>query len=196
MKVRYFATAESGPFAELEDGRRVYGLCGAAPYLLAALEQIISEANKAPETLHDVQKRRYSAWAAKIAQNAVHVAIAKMEPCSNHFSDGSKIFPQRDCCSETPAVRTFTGFTPAEIQQAREIVSKWWTEYAHLVYQADNYAPHVTEDEKQAFLSKELAFAQSIATGALDDDFTVRNRIYHTLTLAPAGPCKAKEVQP
>lgn len=37
IKVKCYGTGESGPFAELENGRRVYGLTGVAPELLAAL---------------------------------------------------------------------------------------------------------------------------------------------------------------
>ena len=32
-----------------------------------------------------------------IAQAAL-TATSQPEPCTNHFSDGSKIFPSRDCC--------------------------------------------------------------------------------------------------
>lgn len=38
IKVKCYGTAESGPFAEMENGKRVYGLPAAAPDMLAALE--------------------------------------------------------------------------------------------------------------------------------------------------------------
>lgn len=41
IKVKCYGTGESGPFAELENGRRVYGLTGVAPELLRALEDCI-----------------------------------------------------------------------------------------------------------------------------------------------------------
>lgn len=41
--VRCYGTAESGPFAELEDGRRIYGIPGAAPELLDALEGLVAD---------------------------------------------------------------------------------------------------------------------------------------------------------
>jgi hypothetical protein len=45
-KVRCYGTGESGPFAEMEDGRRVYGLTGHAPHMLAALEAIHAALNQ------------------------------------------------------------------------------------------------------------------------------------------------------
>ncbi len=42
-KVRCYGTGENGPFAELDDGRRVYGLTAAAPHLLAALKDLVGD---------------------------------------------------------------------------------------------------------------------------------------------------------
>lgn len=44
VRVRCYGTAESGVFAELENGDRVYGLTGAAPHLLAALKTMLTTA--------------------------------------------------------------------------------------------------------------------------------------------------------
>jgi hypothetical protein len=41
IKVKCYGTAESGPFIELENGKRVYGLAAAAPELLEALRDMI-----------------------------------------------------------------------------------------------------------------------------------------------------------
>lgn len=45
VNVLCYGAAEAGSFAELEDGRRVYGLTGAAPDLLAALNRLQSMPN-------------------------------------------------------------------------------------------------------------------------------------------------------
>lgn len=44
LKVKCYGTGESGPFAEMEDGRRVYGLTGHAPELLASLCEALNMA--------------------------------------------------------------------------------------------------------------------------------------------------------
>ena len=35
---------------------------------------------------------------ARNKAQAALTATSQPEPCTNHFSDGSKIFPSRDCC--------------------------------------------------------------------------------------------------
>ena len=36
--------------------------------------------------------------AVLVTAQAALTATSQPEPCTNHFSDGSKIFPSRDCC--------------------------------------------------------------------------------------------------
>jgi len=57
---RRFSYSEAGPFAELEDGSRVYGLAGQAPFLLAALQQYM-------EDDCDPHKEKRAAWKMAIA---------------------------------------------------------------------------------------------------------------------------------
>ena len=46
LRVRCYGTGEDGPFAEMENGRRVYGLVGSAPHMLGALEAIHAALNQ------------------------------------------------------------------------------------------------------------------------------------------------------
>lgn len=84
-------------------------------------------------------------------------------------------------------MKKFSDFTEEQIQSARESVAKWWEENRRAVRRKDNYAPHVTEDEKDQYLREGISYAREIAAGLHDGCFTVAQRIYAELT----GECPA-----
>lgn len=78
-------------------------------------------------------------------------------------------------------------FDSETVQAARENVAKWWANNSRAIRQEDYYASHVTTEQKDENLRKGLAFAESIAKGEQDGNFTVAQRIYELLT----GKCVA-----
>jgi hypothetical protein len=60
MKIHHFSIDEFGPYVELENGDKVYGMAGSAPFLFAALEQYIKE----EDDPHEEKRARRMAVAA------------------------------------------------------------------------------------------------------------------------------------
>lgn len=84
-------------------------------------------------------------------------------------------------------MKRLSDFTETQIQRAREKVAADWRKMARAIRETDDYAPHVTEAEKDARFRKDKSFAADIEAGLVDHNFTVAQRIWFELT----GECVA-----
>ena len=80
--------------------------------------------------------------------------------------------------------RTITG---KELQNARLHVSAFFEDNALSVRQHDKYASHVSEGEKDHYLTRDLIYADEIAKGEHDNNFTIWQRMNEFIT----GECVA-----
>jgi hypothetical protein len=67
------------------------------------------------------------------------------------------------------------------LDEARKIVAKDWRDMAAAILSEDDYAPHVSQDEKLRQYEKNMAFADDIESGVARG-FTVTQRIHFAMT--------------
>lgn len=86
-------------------------------------------------------------------------------------------------------MKTHTGreLTTQELQQARDYVASNHRSISNAIYKKDDYADHVTENQKIDFLQKGLVYAIEIELGQHDDNFTVWQKMNTFIT----GKCVA-----
>lgn len=84
--------------------------------------------------------------------------------------------------------RTHTGeiVSGARLTEALASVANDWADNARAIRREDHYASHVTEAEKDQYLTDDLAFAETIRNGAVTS-FTIWQRVNTALT----GECVA-----
>lgn len=66
--------------------------------------------------------------------------------------------------------------------QARVKTAEFFREIAYGKRKEDFYASHVTEDQKDLILKKDLDWATSIERGEQDGNLTVAQRMYYYMT--------------
>lgn len=82
----------------------------------------------------------------------------------------------------------FTRFSNEQLQEARVYAAKPNLACANSAREDANYfADHITEAQKETYIQKELDYASKILAGNCDRNFTVRQRMYYYLT----GQCVA-----
>jgi hypothetical protein len=67
------------------------------------------------------------------------------------------------------------------LDDARKIVANDWRDLAAAILSEDDYAPHVSQDEKLRQYEKHMAFANDIESGVARG-FTVSQRIHFAMT--------------
>lgn len=84
--------------------------------------------------------------------------------------------------------RTHTGelVTGDRLQAAFDTVANDWANLARAIRAEDHYAPHVSEETKEANLSRGLAEAERVRAGKIEN-FTIWQRVNTVLT----GECIA-----
>lgn len=84
-------------------------------------------------------------------------------------------------------MKQFNEYPPEQLQAARDAVAEDWRELHRSIRKSDDYADHVTEEQKDDNLRRALATADGISAGKFDNQFWAWQRINLKLT----GECVA-----
>lgn len=72
--------------------------------------------------------------------------------------------------------------TGARLESAIRAVAKEWRDLGHAIHKSDDYAEHVTQEQKDAILYQHLRSADEFEQGLSVPGFTLWQRLEHKLT--------------
>jgi hypothetical protein len=72
--------------------------------------------------------------------------------------------------------------TESELKTALARVANDLRESAHIIRKSSYYADHITEDDKERFLAKDLEYANEVENGLHNRNFTIWQRVDYMLT--------------
>jgi hypothetical protein len=72
--------------------------------------------------------------------------------------------------------------SPEDLQKARDHVAEWKRNNALEILNSNDYASHVTEEQKQSIYNESLKLADSIQRGERDGEFWCWQRLNYFLT--------------
>ena len=72
--------------------------------------------------------------------------------------------------------------TESELKEALAKVANDLREHAQMMRKSNYYADHITEEDKERFLAKDLEYANEVENGLHNRNFTIWQRVDYMLT--------------